>query len=147
MASPVFTTVAQHTGEEFERGELAPRNGEQPAGETDVNAAHDADAGAGTAAAAAVPSPSPRTGFFERRVAAAAAGDAADGALDAAEERTASAAKKAKPDDTEPYGVVMNFTAKFDVDEGTSDLSLELEDYSTSEGAEYESWALLAKVE
>ena len=39
----------------------------------------------------------------------------------------------------------MNFTAKFDVDEGTSDLSLE-QDYSTSEGAEYESWALLAKV-
>ena len=41
----------------------------------------------------------------------------------------------------------MNFVAKFDIDEGTTDLSLEMAEYSVSEGAEYESWALLEKVE
>ena len=44
-------------------------------------------------------------------------------------------------------GVPVNFVAKFDIDDGTTDLSLEMAEYSTLEEAEYQSWALLAKNE
>ena len=40
-------------------------------------------------------------------------------------------------------GNMVNFIAKFDIDEGTTQLSLELSDYDISPDAEYDSWLLL----
>ena len=40
-------------------------------------------------------------------------------------------------------GVQVNFIAKFDVDEVSTDLVLEAKDYDTSFSADYESWMLL----
>ena len=40
-------------------------------------------------------------------------------------------------------GNMVNFIAKFDIDEGTTQLSLQLADYDTSADAEYDSWMLL----
>ena len=40
-------------------------------------------------------------------------------------------------------GKRVNFIAKFDMDEYSTDLSLEVAEYSTSNDAEYQSWALL----
>jgi hypothetical protein len=38
---------------------------------------------------------------------------------------------------------MVNFIAKFEIDEGTTDLSLEVTEYDTSPDADYESWLLL----
>ena len=38
---------------------------------------------------------------------------------------------------------MVNFIAKFDIDEGTTQLSLQLVGYDTSADAEYDSWMLL----
>ena len=43
-----------------------------------------------------------------------------------------------RPDDT-----LINFIAKFDVDEMETDLTLQADDYDLSPSAEYESWLLL----
>ena len=40
-------------------------------------------------------------------------------------------------------GNMVNSIAKFDIDEGTTQLSLQLTDYDTSADAEYDSWMLL----
>ena len=40
-------------------------------------------------------------------------------------------------------GVHVNFMAKFDIDDGPTDLSLELTEYDPSPSAAYESWLLL----
>ena len=40
-------------------------------------------------------------------------------------------------------GVHVNFMAKFDIDDGPTDLSLELTEYDLSPSAAYESWLLL----
>ena len=37
----------------------------------------------------------------------------------------------------------VNFVAKFDIDDGPTDLSLELTEYDLSPSAAYESWLLL----
>ena len=37
----------------------------------------------------------------------------------------------------------VNFVAKFDIDDGPTDLSLELTEYDPSPSAAYESWLLL----
>ena len=44
-------------------------------------------------------------------------------------------------------GKRVNFIAKFDMDEYTTDLSLETDEYSKMDDAEYESWALLEPVD
>ena len=38
---------------------------------------------------------------------------------------------------------MVNFIAKFEIDEGTTDLALEITDYDTSPDADYESWLLV----
>ena len=43
-------------------------------------------------------------------------------------------------------GKLINFVAKFDMDETSTDLALQLEDYDPSPSAEYESWLLLEEV-
>lgn len=43
-------------------------------------------------------------------------------------------------------GKCVNFIAKFDMDEYETDLSLEIDEYSTSSEAEFQSWALLEPV-
>ena len=40
-------------------------------------------------------------------------------------------------------GNLVNFIAKFEIDEGTTLLSLQLTDYDPSPDAEYDSWLLL----
>ena len=40
-------------------------------------------------------------------------------------------------------GNLVNFMAKFDIDEGTAQLSLKLTDYDTSPDAAYDSWLML----
>ena len=42
---------------------------------------------------------------------------------------------------------MVNFIAKFEIDEGTTQLSLQLTGYDTSADAEYDSWLLLESVE
>ena len=42
---------------------------------------------------------------------------------------------------------MINFIAKFDVDDCNSDLALESKDYDISPSAEYESWFLLQPVD
>ena len=44
-------------------------------------------------------------------------------------------------------GVQVNFIAKFDIDEFSTDLTLEAKDYDTSYSAGYESWMLLESSE
>ena len=44
-------------------------------------------------------------------------------------------------------GVQVNFIAKFDIDEFSTDLALEAKDYDTSYSAGYESWMLLESSE
>ena len=43
-------------------------------------------------------------------------------------------------------GKLVNFIAKFDMDEMSTDLALQSEDYDPSPSAEYESWLLLEEV-
>ena len=42
---------------------------------------------------------------------------------------------------------MVNFIAKFEIDEGTTELALEATEYDTSPSADYESWLLLEPVE
>ena len=44
-------------------------------------------------------------------------------------------------------GKMVNFIAKFEIDEGTTQLSLQLAGYDPSPNAEYDSWLLLEPVE
>ena len=44
-------------------------------------------------------------------------------------------------------GKMVNFIAKFEIDEGTTQLSLQLTGYDPSPDAEYDSWLLLEPVE
>ena len=44
-------------------------------------------------------------------------------------------------------GKCVNFVAKFDMDEYATDLSLEVDEYSIANDAEYESWALFEPVD
>ena len=51
--------------------------------------------------------------------------------------------KKNKDQCRKINGKMVNFIAKFEIDEGTTDLSLEVTEYDTSPDADYQSWLLL----